>query len=757
MGGVLIAAVVGILLASRLGITWGLLLGLLGCLLLLIPIYKQGGVVFGVTLLAFSLLQLWCWNDAPARELALWFDAHPREFSVEGVVDGAPKGSPAGTMGTATFPIRVDKITVQDDSATQSVLPAGLLGAQVHWPVVQDFPAPVYGDRVSFQAIPERPSWPRNPGSFDYRQWLERHGIYTQFSIDPAEPGKILSSGHGNPLMAWALIARHRMEAILSTDLEGAPKEASVIKGITLGVTENAPDGFTDDFRFTGTMHLFAVSGLHVGMLAVMIWFVLVAARLPRPWAVAIIIPMLFFYVAVTGLKSGSIRSATMVSLLLCGSVLYRRAPLYNTLAAAAFLQLAWDPNALFSAGWQFSYSVVFAILAITPSLERRLVAFHSADPFIPSKLLTRCERWEFSGWKYLMGLVSVSTAAWIGSLLPTIAYFHLISFSAIGANLLAVPLAFVVLALGALSLLAGTFSLWVAGAFNNANWLIAKILLLVVQSSAVIPGGHWFVGPPAKPFPVITLFDLGGGSCAVVQSGREFALVNAGRKRDAQRDILPFLESCGANSIQNLLITKADAAHLGGVPEIAGELRVEHLLLFSENYRSPVAKTVLNAFANSRTTLSAGITRPLLRNVTMESIALPGEEVGVRLCCGKIRVLFLPRLTPELSQQLLSKIPDVLLGADVLVMPLGGSELLSAQAVIQKVSPKYLVSSVNQFSRAGVPSREWESLLDRQKILLLRQDKTGAVMIDADPKQMKVEPYVPQTDHAEADRNGAR
>jgi ComEC/Rec2-related protein len=757
MGGVLIAAVVGILLASWLGITWGLLLGLIGCLLLLVPIYKQGGVIFGVAVVAFSLLQLWSWSDAPARKLALWFDAHPREFSVEGVVDGAPKVSSTGTMGTATFPIRVEKIADQDDTEPQLVLPAGLLGAQVHWPVVKDFPSPVYGDRVSFQAIPERPSWPRNPGSFDYRQWLERHGIYTQFSIDPAEPGKILSSGQGNPLMACALIARHRMETILSTDLEGAPREVSAIKGITLGVTENAPDGFTDDFRFTGTMHLFAVSGLHVGMLAVMIWFVLVAARLPRPWAVAIIIPMLFFYVAVTGLKSGSIRSATMVSLLLCGSVLYRRAPLYNTLAAAALLQLAWDPNALFSAGWQFSYSVVFAILAITPSLERRLVAFHSADPFIPPKLLTRRERWEFSGWKYLMGLLSVSTAAWIGSLLPTIAYFHLISFSAIGANLLAVPLAFVVLALGALSLLAGTFSLWVAGAFNNANWLIAKILLLVVQSSAVIPGGHWFIGPIAKPYPVITLFDLGGGSCAVVQRGREFALVNAGRKRDAERDILPFLESRGANSIKNLLLTKDDAAHLGGVPEIAGELKVKHLIFFSENSRSPVAKAVLKAFENSRTTLSAGITGPLLGNVTMESIALPGEEVGVRLCCGKIRVLFLPRLTPEISQKLLSKTPDAILGAEVLVMPLGGSELLSTQAVIQKVSPKYLVSSVNQFSRTGVPSREWEALLARQKILFLRQDKTGAVMIDADPKQMKVEPYVPQTDRAEADRSGAR
>jgi beta-lactamase superfamily II metal-dependent hydrolase len=128
-----------------------------------------------------------------------------------------------------------------------------------------------------------------------------------------------------------------------------------------------------------------------------------------------------------------------------------------------------------------------------------------------------------------------------------------------------------------------------------------------------------------------------------------------------------------------------------------------------------------------------------------------------VRLCCGKIRVLFLPRLTPEISQQLLSKTPDGLLDAEVLVMPLGGSELLSAQAVIHKVSPKYLVSSVNQFSRVGVPSSEWEYLLAQRKIVYLRQDKTGAVMIDADPKQMIVEPYVPQTDHVEADRSGAR
>ncbi len=753
MAGILLSAVLGILLASALGASWGLVLGLLGSVLLLTPFYKQGGVVLGLTLVVFSLLQLWCWNDAPARKLALWFDAHPKEFGVQGVVDGAPKISPSGT---ATFPIRVERITDQDGSEHEVMLPAGVLKAQVRWPLVQDSPAPRYGDRVNFQAMASRPSGPRNPGAFDYRQWLERHEIYTQFCIDPAEPGKILSPDHGNPIMAWALAARERMEAILSRDLEGAPWEVSAIKGITLGITENVPEGFTEDFRFTGTMHLFAVSGLHVGMLAVMIWFVLVAARLPRPWAVSVIIPMLFFYVVVTGLKSGSIRSAIMVSLLLCGSVLYRRAPLFNTLAAAAFLQLAWDPNALFSPGWQFSYSVVFAILAITPALENRLVALHSADPFLPPKLLTRRERWEFSGWKYLMGLLAVSMAAWIGSLLPTLAYFHLISLSAIAANLLAVPLAFIVLALGALSLLTGTLSLWVAGAFNNTNWLVAKILLMVVQFSALVPGGHWFVGPPGKPYPVVTLFDLGGGSCAAVESGGEFALVNAGRKRDAMLDILPFLESRGANTLQNILITKADAAHLGGVPDIARELKVKHLVLCAENSQSSVAKSVLNIFAPSCTTLLASDKLPLLPEVTAESIDLPGKERGVRLLCGKIRVLFLPSLTPEVAQRI-TTLPETQLRAEVLVIPLGGSELLSTLRVIGKVAPKYLVTPVHHLNREGVPSREWEALLAEQKILLFRQDQTGAVIINADPTQMKVEPFVPQTDHGAEDRNGGR
>ena len=577
----------------------------------------------------------------------------------------------------------------------------------------------------------------------DYRRWLERHGVYTLFRIDPSEPGMILSTGHGNRLRDLAIRARQRMERILAIDLPETPEVLGVIRGITLGVTEHTPEGFTDDFRFTGTMHLFAVSGLHVGMLAVIIWFALRTIRLPQRVAIAVTIPALFFYVLVTGLKMGSIRSAVMASILLCGLALYRRSPLINTLAAAAVLQLAWDPNALFSAGWQFSYSVVFAILLLARPLELIIATIYSRDPFLPAQLLTRGERFNFGVWRHFSGLAAVSAAAWVGALIPTIAYFHLISFSAFGANLLAVPLAFGVLSLGAISLLMGSFSPWIAGAFNNTNWLFAKLLLLVVQLSALLPGGHWFVGSYSSGSPLMSVLDLRGASCAVIRDGNEFSLINAGRKRDAYGVILPCLESLGVNSIHSCLITKSDASHLGGVPTVRKEVHVSEILVSQSPTRSPVAKEVLSSV--HYITLLPGKSTELSKHVTAEFLPLPdGSKEILRITMGETRTLILPEGAPDFIKAA-SSIPDRDLHADVLIMPLGGAEFLSTLEFISKVSPKAVITPVDSFKRNGVPSHEWNQLLVAKGIALFRQDECGAVTIktSSGSSNPRVEPFV--------------
>lgn len=736
LGAILLAAINGILLVDLAGtpLCFWMLAGGLPVLLLILAITNRRALLGGIltmafTLVVFALLHACNWSKAPARALADWFENHPGEYEVRGIISEEPRISSSGGV---TFPMRlerVERMTLHGAAGEVSTMPATV---QVRW--VGD---PVsYGDSVSFHGVAERPEGPRNPGAMDYRRWLERRGIYNRFRVDPSSPGLIESHGHGNPLLAWAIAARHRMEKILSADLEGAPLELGAIKGICLGVTDNTPEGFTDDFRFTGTMHLFSVSGLHVGMLAVLIWFFLKAVRVPRLWAVGLTIPALFFYVAVTGLKSGSIRSAAMASILMIGLVLFRRAPMINTLAAAAFLQLAIDTNTLFSAGWQFSYAVVFAILVAAPPIEARMRSLHRPDPFLPEKLLTRRERMHFGWWNEFSGLVAVSAAAWVGSLIPTIAYFHLISFSAIGANLLAVPLAFGVLALGVLALLGGSFSLWMAGAFNNANWLVTKLLLLVVEGSALIPGGHWFVGPPGKPYPVMTLLDLRGATCAVIRSGGEFALIDAGRKRDALGTVIPFLESSGANSIRNALITKADAAHLGGLPEIIHEVSVKRMGVPPGPGRSTAAKKFHADFPKAER-LKPREEDVLVPEVTAVILACAPEKdpdsVIVRVNLGDLKVLFLPKLDDGIIESI-SRLPDQELKADLLILPLGGSDMAVTLGVIRRIAPRAVISRVDALNRNGTPSSEWSGVLQEEGIILFRQDKTGAVVIEADP-----------------------
>jgi len=736
--GILLAAIGGILLSDSLGPGIRLLAAVVLVFCLLVPFRKCGGICWASTITVFSLIHLWSWDFSPARALGSQLYLKSDGVAVRGVVVGEPRISHSGST---TFPLRLDEVTGLEDG---TIITRAPLTVQVRW----SGPVPVYGDRLCFQGIPKRPSPPRNPGEMDYRRWLERHGIYTRIDVDPSIPGMIESREHGNPLMSFAIGARHRMEEILSIDLKEAPEVRGAIEGICLGVTEHAPEGFTDEFRFTGTMHLFAVSGLHVGMLAVILWFALKAFRIPRVPAVILTIPTLFLYVLVTGMKMGSIRSATMASILLIGITLFRRSPLLNTLAAAAFLQLTLDTNDLFSAGWQFSYSVVFAIIVAAPRIETWLDHFHEPDSFLPAKLITTGERYGLHAWHHLSGLAAVSASAWVGAILPTIFYFHLISFSGFVANLLAVPLAFLVLSLGAMSLAIGVFSPWIAGAFNNTNWLVTKLLLLVVQGSALMPGGHFFVGTPPPSAPEMTIFDLHGGSCAVIRDGSRFSLINAGRKREATATILPCLEAWGANSIQSCLITKADASHLGGLTIVSKEIPVSKIMVAPAASLSAVGRSVLSSFHENQISYAQAV--QLSMRTTAEFLSANNGGLPLtRIMLGESCIMMLSSVDGKLVSDL-SAISADSLHADVLVMPLGGAEFASTMSLISKISPKVVITPVDPLKRNGVPSHEWESLLKAKGIVLFRQDETGAISIKSESLGTQVTPFLKGFNHWE-------
>src|SRR5207302_2916578 len=165
----------------------------------------------------------------------------------------------------------------------------------------------------------------------------------------------------------------------------------------------------------TGKLHLFAVAGLHVGIVATLLWMLTTVARLSRKAAAATIIPLLFFYAAVTGLHVSSLRAATMASILIGGFFFERKAFLFNSLAAAAFFLLCWDTNELFSTGFQLSFAVVGAIVLFAGPFFGFLQRWVAVDPFLPRSLLRGPRRWMHSGYEWLCQGASVSLAAWIG------------------------------------------------------------------------------------------------------------------------------------------------------------------------------------------------------------------------------------------------------------------------------------------------------------------------------------------------------
>src|SRR5438046_3399035 len=287
------------------------------------------------------------------------------------------------------------------------------------------------------------------------RSYLARRDVRRLLFVRYPEDGALIRHGGGNPIMRAAQKSRAWMQSALCRGLEDAPDVQNFLSGITLGLRHQTPENIEEPFQQTGTLHLFAVAGLHVGIVARLLWILAMLARLSRKWATALIIPLLLFYAAVTGLHVSSVRAAVMSSILLGGFFFERKVFALNSLAAAAFFLLCWDTNEFFSTGFQLSFAVVGGIILLADPLSGRLRLLGAPDPFLPRRLVSGLRPMIGPGSPWLCRGGSVSLAAWLGSLPLILWYFHLVTPSSLLANLVVVPIAFFILAVALLSLVA--------------------------------------------------------------------------------------------------------------------------------------------------------------------------------------------------------------------------------------------------------------------------------------------------------------
>lgn len=329
---------------------------------------------------------------------------------------------------------------------------------------------PGFGDRVVFTGTVKPPPGPRMPGGFDRAAYLARQSIYLETAVSAVQ-----SRGPGdlNPIRRAAVATRTRLEGVLRATLP--PKEAALMAGLLFGSRTDLPGDIKEAFKASGVFHLLAVSGGNIAMIVAPFLALLGRCGLNKRRAALLAIPLVVFFVFLTGASPSVMRAGLMAVLVLAGDLLRRERDALNTLGAACFFLLLWGPGLLFDLGFQFSVMATLGILLFARPIER----------WLAPRL-----QWAFGeklgGW--LAAGLSVTFAAQV--LVEPISLHNFGAFSAVAplANLLVLAFLEPIVNVGTVSVLIGLVLPWVAWLLN---WVVRCglwLLVFVVKATSAIP-----------------------------------------------------------------------------------------------------------------------------------------------------------------------------------------------------------------------------------------------------------------------------
>jgi competence protein ComEC len=683
---------------------------------------------FGLVGFAFFLLHSLQIQDTEGLRLAAELGEHSRAVNANGCVISEPKIAP---NGFATFLLQLSSIEFEGrKEPTNATLLARWRGA------------PEFGDELKLFGIAEPIAPPRNPGEFDMRSYLARRDVRRSLFVRYSEDGVLVRHGGGNAILHAAQKSRAWMQSVLCRGLEDAPDVQNFLSGIALGLRHQTPEDIEEPFQQTGTLHLFAVAGLHVGIVARLLWMLGTVARLSRKWATAFIIPLLLFYAAVTGLHVSSVRAAVMSSILLGGVLFERKVFALNSLAAAAFFLFGWNTNEFFSAGFQLSFAVVGAIVLVADPLFGWLRRAIAPDPFLPRPLLHGARQWGRLSFEWICRGGSVSLAAWIGSLPLILWYFHLITPISLLANLVVVPIAFFILAIALLALLSAPWQGWLCLIFNNANWLLAQLVLGIVHWFAQLPGGHYYVEHPRWPERLqahITVLDLGAGGAVHCRSRGANWLFDSGNEREYERVLREYLHATGVNRLDGLLLTHGDSLHIGGTATLLRDFPPVRLIDNPAPDRSIVHHRLHQLFpalglkvdaltAGENFALSSEVSARILHPPSGFCAASTDDQAFViQVSVARAaKILFMSDSGYATENVLLASDAD--LRSDILVKGQHHSGRSASAELLNAVQPRLIIASSREFPESERLGDDWVTQVRSCGIKLFRQDETGAV-----------------------------
>lgn len=291
--------------------------------------------------------------------------------------------------------------------------------------------------------------------------------------------------------------ARLLFSDILGRGLERRPEIAALLRAMVLGQKHELATDRKELYLQSGTMHLFAISGLHVGVIALAVDCVLGllagVLRLPA-WARMVAgTGLLWLYVQITGASPSAVRAFVMVTFLLAAWRLRLPGGSVAALTASAVLVLLIQPLQLFTASFQLSYGIVAALLWLSVPLQEAAARRWRLFAWLPRDAWTRWHRAADGAWRFVLGLGCMGLAATLVSMVAGVMFFGLFTPLSFLANLVLVPLAGLVLSAGFVSLVCGMAGLGVVAAFfNRAAGVVLWFMDSVAGGAARLPGAFF-------------------------------------------------------------------------------------------------------------------------------------------------------------------------------------------------------------------------------------------------------------------------
>jgi len=619
-----------------------------------------------------------------------------------------------------------------------------------------------YGEKIQAELNLSRPPLSRNPGGFNYRQYLQIKGVYFQASLP--EKITIFKELKGDYLRRFLLIPIQQ-RILAQIDHFVSDPANSIMKAMLLGEKQDIDKNIINDFQKVGVIHVLAISGLHVGIILAIFLMLFSIMGFSYNWKIGLALLILLFYMALVDFRASVVRATLMAVFYYGARFSQRKVHSINILSAAGLLILIVDPRQLFSMGFQFSFASVFSILYGYPRLS----------VLWPYSVNRRKGKRYFNKW--IRQPILVSFAAVLGITPLTWYYFGTLQFGAVISNLFIIPL-FAVFLMLCFIFLALSF-LGLPGALGTA-YISNKVMIFItmlVNKFSQIPFIQFYMLHPSIALSLffgfflvndifridndkltVTYVDVGQGDGAIIQTPNGENIVIDGGNRQFTKDagerfMIPLLRYYGIHHIKYLIGSHAHSDHIGGLITIMQNIVTDTLVLSSYPAKTKLYHWLLNTakaenipiiykrqgeLLNIGQNLRFYIMHPDSNHVIARSYS--GNEVNnsslvMKICYGETSFMFTGDLERNAENSLIKF--GSFLKSDILKVGHHGSKTSTSDMFLKFIHPQYSVVSVGKRNKFYHPSRKTIQRLREYNAHPLRTDHFGALVFESDGEKV--------------------